>query len=88
MNPVATVRPGGRLSDRLLNLLSEYHPLPLTVDDLVDELNSTRSTVHTLVGKLVQAGLVRRQRVHLSDYGPAVPHYWLETDSPEWERHR
>ena len=66
-------------ADRILRLLAEYHPLPLTIDDLVDELPYKRSSVHTAAGQLVRDGLVRREGIKQSPGrgGIPTPHFWL-----------
>lgn len=63
--------------ERILRLLRAYHPLPLTYEDLADELNLMRSTLHTVVGQMVKAGDVKRETVF--DGGDTITHLWLES---------
>lgn len=48
--------------ERIVALLQDFAPLPLTYDDLVDELGLKRKHVQKEVGKLVKVGRVRRDR--------------------------
>ena len=47
-------------SERVLRLLTDYAPLPLTYDDLQDELGVERGNIQQVVNRLVRKGLVQR----------------------------
>lgn len=49
-----------RVPERIVALLQGVAPLPLTYDDLVDELGLNRKHVQKEVGELVKVGRVRR----------------------------
>lgn len=45
-----------------MQLLGEYGDLPLTADDVAEELQVTRRTVQDVAGKLVRAGRITREK--------------------------
>ena len=47
-------------AEQVARLLREYSPLPLTYDDLADELNLTRKNAHQIVSRMARRGLVTR----------------------------
>ncbi len=46
--------------ERIIRVLNEYAPLPLTYDDLADEARITRKHAQHEVCRLAKAGRVRR----------------------------
>lgn len=49
------------VQQRILSLLRDYAPLPLTYDDLQDELNLKRKHIQKEVSDLAIAGIVTRE---------------------------
>ena len=48
------------VAQRIIAALERYDPLPLDYDDLADEARTTKSTVQTVMTRLVRAGQVHR----------------------------
>lgn len=46
--------------ERFVQLLAAYRGLPLTADDVADELGVTRRTVQDVAGKLIREGRITR----------------------------
>ena len=49
--------------ERFVRLLVEYGGLPLTADDVAEELGAKRSTIQTVATSLVREGRVRREHL-------------------------
>lgn len=46
---------------RILAVLNDYAPLPLSIDDLADETGRTRRTIQTAISDLLKDDLIRRE---------------------------
>lgn len=66
--PPTGLAPGGSkprpdsTKERFVQLLEQYGGLPLTADDVAEELAVTRGTVQDVAGKLVREGRITRDR--------------------------